>query len=343
MANWLTTREAIKRAARISGTDRDPQIDALIEGASREVDRRTRRRFIPITEARFFDWPQPSHLSPGDSDKLWLDEDLLSVTTLKTKAQDSSPTTISSSDYFTEPENYGPPYNRIEVDKSSSAAFEAGDTPQRSIEVTGSWGYGNATVVAGALDEGSQFSSSDTTLVVSDGSVIDVGDTILLTAVEQVFVSEKTSAALGSILIDDASVTKDKADVTITVDGSHGLKAGEVILVDSEQMLITAISTNDLTVIRAYNGSVLAAHSDNTAVHVFRTLTVTRGVNGTDATAHADGGAITKYQPPLDIQALVRQLVLDGLVSEAAMKPKALSDYVDRIVGLYRRPRMAAV
>ena len=342
MANWLTTREAIKRAARISGTDRDPQIDALIEGASREVDRRTRRRFIPITEARTYDWPQPSRLSPGDSDKLWLNEDLLSVTTLKTKAQDSSPTTISSSDYFTEPENYGPPYNRIEIDKSSSAAFEAGDTPQRSIEVTGSWGYGNETVTAGTIDDSGGISASDTTLIVSNASLIDVGDALLIES-EQIFVSERASAALGSILLDDASVTKDQADVTITVDGSHGLKVGEVILVDSEQMLITAISTNDLTVIRAYNGSVLASHSNNTAVNVYRTLTIERGVNGTTAATHADSTAITKYQPPLDIQALVRQLVLDGLVSEAAMKPKDLSEYVDRIVGLYRRPRMAAV
>jgi hypothetical protein len=69
-------------------------------------------------------------------------------------------------------------------------------------------------------------------------------------------------------------------------------------------MYIESISANNLTVIRAFDGSTLAAHNSGTAVHAFRTFTVTRGVNGTTAASHADNAAITRYVPPLDITQL---------------------------------------
>ena len=89
--------------------------------------------------------------------------------------------------------------------------------------------------------------------------------------------------------------------VSVTVDLGTRYAVGEVIQVDSEKMLIEAISGNVLTVKRAYDGSLLASHLDNAAVNVFRSLTIVRGVNGTTAATHALAAAVVKYAPPADV------------------------------------------
>ena len=309
MANLYTTLEAVKATANIQGSTFNTPILRAIESASRSIDRACNgRRFIPETKTKVWHWPPRDK---GVGWKFWLDDDLISVTTLKTKAQNASPTTIPSTDYFLEPANSGPPYDRVEIDLSSTAAFEAGDTSQRSIEIIGSWGFTDDTIAAGVIDDSGGISASDTVLIVSDEGLIGVGDTLLIES-EQLYVSKKVSAALGSILINDASVTASMTNDSITVDASHGLVEGERILLDSEAMLITNIATNVLTVIRQYDGTTLAAHADDTAVHVFRTLTVVRATNGTTAATHADAVAITKYSPPFDVQELTIALTLNA-------------------------------
>ena len=299
MPNWYVSLEAAKKAVQANGVDKHAQLARIIEAASRQVDKHTHRRYIPETQTRVYRWPRRNNAP----DLLWLDADLLSVTSLKSEAQNSSPTTIAAADYFLEPANYGPPYNRIEIDLSSSAAFQAGDTPQRSIEVVGSWGYGNTTKGAGTVSSGLASDAAATSMVGSGGDLIDVGDPLLIQS-EQLFVSDRSFAALGTILVNDTGITADKADVSITVDAAHGVRAGEVIRLESEQMYVESVSGNVLTVIRAYNGTVLVSHADNTAVHINRTFTVERAVNGTTAATHADATAVSKYVPPVDITGL---------------------------------------
>ena len=365
MANWYTTRERFKTAANINGSQFNPVIDRVIEAASREVDRWTRRHFLPQTQTRLYRWPQSR---PGLANVLWLDQDLLSVTTLQTQAQNTSPTTISSSDYFLEPNNPEPDgntrYNRIEIDLSSTAAFESGDTPQRSISVAGSWGWGNTTASAGTVDDSGGISSSDTALIVSDASTIDVGDTLLIDS-EQIFVADRAFAARGSILLNMGSnLAATNATVTVTLDGSHGIVAGEIIRLDSEQMYVVSVSTNDLTVIRAWDGSVLAAHNDDVACHVNRTLTIERGLNGTTAASHSDSASITRYLPDADVvrwclaEALSTYhqehagwarttsgtgFVTGGTYEGRELEGVSMSQLRTSMVGYYRRAREAVV
>ncbi len=352
MGNWYCSREAVKTAAKITDTDRHVQIDRLIEGESRRIERATRRIYIPKAQTRLYRWPLPGN---EVSNVLWLDFDLLSITTLQSKAQDSTPTTIASSDYFLEPQAYGPPYDRIEIDLSSSAAFEGGDTPQRSISVAGSWGYGNDTRSVGTIASGLDSSASATSMVCSNASLIDVGDTLLVES-EQVFVSDRAFAALDSILIDGA-LTANKAEVTVTVDGSHGILAGEIIMVDSEQMFVVSVATNDLTVIRAYNDSTLAAHSNNAAVQINRTLTIERGANGTTAATHADATAISKYEPPFDINELCIASAVAAVHQDSAgwgreigtgegareLTGRSLTELRKDVVGRFMRERTGAI
>ena len=355
MSNWWVSREAVKAAAKIHGAEHHARVDRIIEAVSRMIERRTRRFYIPRTESRTYRWPT---LQRSQAGVLWLDQDLIAITTLQSEAQNSSPTTISSSDYFLEPNNERPPYLKIEIDLSSSAAFQAGDTPQRSISVAGRWGYSENTKSAGVLATSGGLSSdaTATSMLTENGSLIDVGDTLLIES-EQVFVTEVANANLASILINGALV-KDLGDATVAVDGStHGLKAGEVIQVDSERMFIRSISSNDLSVIRGWDGTQVAAHTDDTQVQAVRTYTIERGINGTTAATHADATAVSKYEPEFDIVSWALAEVISAWHQENAgwgrtvgtgegareMSSKSLDALRKSTLGQYLRVREAAV
>jgi hypothetical protein len=300
MANQYAGRNAVKRAsATESGVLRDEQVDRAIAAASAKIERLTRRRFYPLTSTKLYRWPQRQSSPSGI---LYVREDLLAITTLQSEAQNSSPTTIAAADFFLEPQVEGPPYDRIEIDESSTSVFVGGDTPQRSLSVAGRWGYSEDTKPAGTVSSGLSSDTTVTSMVVSDGSLVDVGAQLLIES-EQVRITELTSAALGSILIDGA-LAATISEVSIVVDSGHGLAVGEVMLVGSERMLVEVSGTTALTVKRAFDGSVLAAHSDDTAVHVFRTATIVRSENGTTAATHANSTSISRYMPPADVELL---------------------------------------
>jgi hypothetical protein len=302
MGNWYVSREAVKRAVNIGGSDRDRVIDFVAEQASRELDSLSNRRFIPITATRNYSWPQRNQ---GRVYVIHLDEDLLSVSALTKEGDDA--TAIASADYFLEPVNLGPPYSRIEIDLASSAFFSSKDTHQRQIRVTGSWGYGNDTKAAGALAAAIS-STTATTLNCSDASLIDVGDTLLIGS-EQFFVSER--GTLDSACNTNGALTATKSQTTVTVTDGTKVKAGETILINSERFYVESVTSNDLAVKRAWDDTVLAAHNTATDVYVYRTLTVTRGENGTTAATHSDAAAITKYIPPSDITGLCLALAIN--------------------------------
>lgn len=359
MSNWYTTRSAVKRAGGpINGSTQNERIDRIIESQSRRIDTAMRRRFIPFTDTLLYRWPQ---LNGGRSYVLWLKEDLLSVTTLQAKAQDSSPTTIAASDFFVEPANQGPPFDRIEIDLSSSAAFESGDTPQRSISVLGSWGYSDDRRSSGTVGSGLSSSSTATSFVhvpVTGEALLDVGDTLLIES-EQVFISGVANAAQVNNDLINGALIADLSEVAITLDTSSGSRyqPGEVILVDSERMFIESISGDVLTVVRAYDGSLVAVHSNDAPIDVFRTFTIERAANGTTAATHADTTAISKYEPEFEIQQLCLAEVLAQYHQESAgwgrsigagegareFNGKSLSEFRKQTKAMYQRARSAAI
>ena len=302
MGRWYTTREQVKLALgeQAPSGERDKVLDQKIEAASREIENITHRLFIPKTEARHYAYPY------RDSLRSWvlpLDADLLSVTTL-TKDGDTA-TAIASTDYFLEPRNSGPPYSRIEIDLDSSAFFSTAGTHQRAVRVTGIWGACQDTVAAGATAE--NMDGSETDLDVTDSSLIGIGDTLLIGS-EQMFVTAKALLTTTTTLNDTLTANKNNTDVTVA--DATKVKQGEVITIGSERMYVESISGNDLTVVRAYDGSVLRAHSTGITVYAPRTLTVNRGVNGTTAATSTSGAAITRYVAPLDVANLCEALAI---------------------------------
>lgn len=289
------TREQVKAALDSKESARNNlQIDRAIESASRSIESLTHRKFYPELTTRYFDWPD---FDNRGASRLWLNADeVVSVSSLI-----AGGTTIVAADYFLEPVNTGPPYNRVEIDLSSNAAFNTGQTYQRNIAITGVFaGCALNTAVAGAVAEA--LDATETGVDVSDSSLIGIGDLILIDS-ERMLVTDKQMLTTAQTL--QTPVNALASDVTIAVTNGSVFNVGEIILLDAERMLIVDIAGNNLVVKRAWDGTVLASHTGST-IFALRTLVVVRGVLGTTITTHNTSTAITRHVYP----ALIRELCI---------------------------------
>lgn len=115
-------------------------MELAIEAISRLVDEWYDTTFYARTETRYF--------TAQYHDLLWLSEDLISVTTLKTDDNDDGTyeTTWTTSDYWLEPRNARAktneqdkePYRQIRVNPNGDYSFP---TQHYGVEIAGSWGY----------------------------------------------------------------------------------------------------------------------------------------------------------------------------------------------------------
>lgn len=135
ITNGYTTLQNIKdllnpQGISTSATD-DSVIERMVEQASRAIDNFCNgRRFYAATETRYFDTP--------DGRSLFVDEDLISITTLT----NGDATTISSGNYKLYPLNETAK-NEIRLTESTTVAWEydSNDNEEGVISVAGSWGY----------------------------------------------------------------------------------------------------------------------------------------------------------------------------------------------------------
>ena len=141
---WYATREQVKRALDSAETARNnAQIDRAIAAASRSIESQMHRKFYPFDGTKYFGF-RP--WADGNSSwKLWLNEnDLVSLSALAVGSD-----TIA--DYFLEPINSGPPYTSVEMDLSANSVFSSGETWQRAVAITGTWGYWEEQEEVGTL------------------------------------------------------------------------------------------------------------------------------------------------------------------------------------------------
>jgi hypothetical protein len=296
MGIWYTSLEDVKSAMDMAETARaDALVKRQIDAASRSIEALLNRRdgLAPRTATRYFNWPDDQM---GQSWRLWLDETpLLAVTLISSGGE-----TIASTDYFLEPQRYGPPYSRLEIDLASSASFGGGETHQRDITITGVWGYCEDETAAGAL-AAAVSSTSATTVQVSDSSEIGTGH-LIKAGSEWMQVTARSMVTTGQTI--NGALTASKADVSVLADDGTTIQPGEVILIDAERMLVVDVAGNTLVVRRAWDGSTLAAHNSGATVYTPRQLTVERGALGSTAATHADGASLTRWTPPADIEQL---------------------------------------
>lgn len=287
------TREDVMGAFDIKQTTRNRQyIDQALESASRSVEGLCHRRFYPVLATRYFDWPPRAGMTP------WIlrlnDQELASVTSIMSGGR-----TITADEYNLEPNTSGPPFNRVEIKLSSDGSFGGGDTYQRDIQIAGVWAgapvtEANAGALAEALDatETAVDVTGPVSAAVGVGSILRVDD-------ERMIVTERRQLDTGQT----GTLGGSKSDVALSVAAGAAYAVDEVLLLDAERIRIDDIAGNTLAVERAYDGTVLAAHT-GAPIYAPRTLTVTRGVLGTTAGTHASDAAVYEWRSP----GLVRQL-----------------------------------
>lgn len=307
MSIWLATREEVKGAADIAETAYvNSRIDRAIEAGTEDVETLCHRVFYPTVATRHFDWPDAQN---GTSYRLWLNQhEVASVTEVT-----SGGVVIPSSDYLLYPDG-GPPYNRLEIDLSSSAAFGGGSTHQKDISIAGVYiGCPVREEPAGAL-AAAIVSTTATTVDVTNSGAIGVGQLLRLGS-ERMVVTGKAMLTTGQTL--QTAMTADTSNTVCVVTDGTAFAAGEVILLNAEKMLVEDTADNTLIVRRMFDGSVLAEHTGST-IYARRRLTVERGVLGTTAAEHLLGATVVKHRFPAAARRLAIAEAQNTLAQESA-------------------------
>lgn len=304
MGVLYATVERVKLDGDLRGADLTPQIARALESASRSIDGfapgrgRLGRRFYPEIATRYF-----SALNVDATGTLSLGRHELAA--VPTTVVNAGTTLTINTDYVPWPQE-GPPYNALRFLTSGawSSAF-------RGVAVTGVWGFNTEEAPAGTIAE--DLDISETGVDVSDVSAIGIG-TIVRVDTERMIVTDKTLITSGQNLATPLTAFND--DVIVAVANGAAFRPNEVITLDAERMLIGSIAGNTLIVQRAYDGSLLDAHTGST-IYVPRTLTVQRGALGTTAATHTSGAAIVRHVVPALVESLAIAEALDQIQQES--------------------------
>ena len=295
---WYATREQVKAALDVAETARNnSQVDRAIASASRSIEAQTHRKFYPFDGTRYFGfrpWRDGS-----SSWRMWMNSDeIVSVSSLVVGGD-----TISSSDYFLEPVNSGPPYASVEMDLSSNSVFQSDETWQRAVAVTGTFGFWDEQEAVGSLTDTLAADVTDTANITwTDPRLVGVGS-ILKVDSERLIVTERSF--VDSTQNTTGALTASNADVSVSVVNSSAFFVGETIRVDSERMLVVDIGTSTtLTVKRAWDGSVLAAHSSSADVYGLTGIEVARAQLGSTLAAHTSSDVVYRYVVPSGVNDL---------------------------------------
>lgn len=284
------TREQVKRALDIGETARvNKNIDRALVSGARRIEGLCHRIFYPRIATNYFDWPNFQRAVPW---RLWLDDtELISVTSLV-----SGGVTIPPTNFNLESNRVGPPYDRLEINISTSSALSAGSTFQRSIAINGLWGYSDDTTAVGLTAQSMNTTQTSVQMDPASASEVGVGSIIRIDD-ERMIVKDRTQIDTGQTL-GGTGLTNNKGDVTVPVADGTQFAIDETIKIDSENMLIMDITGNNLTVVRSYDGSVLATHAAATPIYAPRNFTVIRGSLGSTAASHTNGSSVLRWDAP---------------------------------------------
>jgi hypothetical protein len=283
MGIWSATRERVSDSLEANDSVASSRlIDRRLEAASRAVESILKRRFYPERKTIYIDYPNFQYAYPW---RLWLEGN--EIITLETLV--AGGVSISGSDVFLRrgDDLDEPPYDSIELDQSSAAVFQSGQTDQRALAITGVFGDKDTDTSIPTALLGGGINASVTTLVLNPASgIYNVGvGSIVLIGSERVITTERRMSDTG---VNTAGTLDDlqSAELLATGDGT-AFAPGETILVDAERMRINDIAGNNLIVDRAWDGTTLADHASGVDIYSARTFTVKRGALGTTAAAHS--------------------------------------------------------
>lgn len=281
-------RESVKLALDIRDSTRaNAQIDRIIEEQSRAADKLARRVFYPRVATRTFDWPNWDSPTPG---RLWLggESEIISLTSIS-----SGGTSIATSAVKLYPSS-GPPYTRLELDRSTATSFGLGATPQQDISITAVFaGQPLEEIQVATIAE--DLDATETAVDVSSVARHGVG-ALLRCGTERMLVTDVTALDTGVNL--GANLTDQRNAIAVSLSTTvNAPQVREIISIDGERMLVTDVIGTTAYVQRGHDGTVLAAHTSGADIYAYRTLTVERGALGTTATTHTSGDALLRWLP----------------------------------------------
>lgn len=313
MEMMYATCEQVARSLEILHTAyANDKIIAAIKAASRNAEEFLHRVFYPELRTIRLDWPNASGLPTWQVD-LW-DQEMISLTTVV-----SGGTTITNSCILRRADDLAkPPYGILEIDRTTDAAFSGGTSPQRSLVITGTFGYADTetSLAGGALSGGINSSVATITINPSSGTFTPGIGSLLLIDTERLVVVNRLMA---STAITTSSALLDiKNSVSFTTASSSSFSIGETILIDSERMRINDIAGTSIIVERATDGTVLAAHSSGATIYALRSFIVRRGVLGSTAASHSDAASVYVHEWHPSLNALVRGEAIVMLAQESA-------------------------
>lgn len=209
------SRNDLKDHMGITDTTDDELLLQKLEAASRYIDGPygCNRHFYIKTATRTY--------TAQFSDRLQLDEDLLSITTLKTDEDDDwdYDNTWATTDYHLSPFNAFPK-RKILTKTNGDFSFTS---QEEGIQIGGLWGYGDGASATPYSDAGT-----------------------------------------------DTAEALDASETGVDVGDGTAFEVGQTILVESEQMFVTAISSNTLTVVRGVNGTTAATHATARDIYIYQ-------------------------------------------------------------------------
>lgn len=279
-------------------------IDQKIDAASRSAEGFLHRRFYPELRTILLDWPS-ARSGPSWQVELWDQEAIAAVAVTSGGTDITSSVILRRGDDLDEP-----PYSLLQIDLSTNAAFSAGSTWQRSLSAQMLFGYNDTdTSVAGAALSGAiNSSTTSVTLNPSNGEyTVGIGSLLMLGTERLIVINRRMASTALTI---NANVTDSQAARVISSASAAQFAIGETILIDSERMRIEDIAGTNMIVTRAFDGTVLAAHSTGATIYALRLFTVRRGALGSTAASHDDAALVYVHKyPPLLNELVVAEAV----------------------------------
>jgi hypothetical protein len=330
------SRTDVQRAMDIKDTVLNiTRVDEAIQGTARDIEANLHRLFYPWDGTKWFDWPNYQYAYPW---RQWMDRnDILCLSALS-----SGSVSIALNQCFLRPTNRLPgfPYTSIELDRSTSAAFGGtAQTPQNSIMAEATWGFTADAAQAGTATLAGSLTTSTNPVVVTDSSQISAGDLLIIGYSrgtppfpddtlghagliapyqgERILVQDVSFADTGQQQTGGGCTAASSADNQLTVGDGADLNAGETLLLDAERMFVEQVNGNIATVVRAWDGTLLATHS-GAEVYALRSLTVERGALGTTAQVWDEDTAVYKHRYPSPVRELGIALSLDTVLQQTS-------------------------
>jgi len=306
------TREEVQRALDIKPTQIDAlRVDRALETARDDIEALTHRRFYNVLETRFVDWPNYDYAYPW---RVWLDAaELADITSTVPVVTTGTEVIPADNLFWGNPKYPYPPFNYVEINRSTNSSFGVSTTPQRDISILGVFGYWNRTTAAGNL-AAAITDTTGTSVTVTNSNSPGVGDVMIVNS-ESLLVTDRNWVTTSQTQ-SSGCTTASNSDNSLTVSGGTFF-AGETLLLDAEQMLVTSVNGSVLTVKRAWNGTVLATHSGAT-IYAGRLLSVGRGFGGTTAATHSNNAAVTIATIPGSVKSLAIAEALNIIQQETS-------------------------